>query len=278
MSSTRPREFQFTEEDFESIRKMMLERTGISLSRAKQPMVYSRLARRLRELNIDSFRAYIDRLRENVDGEFTELVAALSTNVTSFFREAHHFRCLRDQVLPELQSRSRDGICIWSAGCSTGEEPYSIAMTLCEALPTDELRRARVLATDISEAALAEAREAIYPMEEVKGLDREQLRRWFHRGAGPHEGKVRVKPEIGNMVEFRQMNLFGDWDLGVQPDVIFCRNTIIYFDREHKEKLIERFANVLTDRGYLLIGHSETLHGLSERFRLMGQTVYQKVD
>lgn len=278
MSSTRPREFQFTDEDFESIRKLMLERTGISLGRAKQPMVYSRLARRLRELGMDSFRAYTERLRQDVDGEFTELVAALSTNVTSFFREAHHFRYLRDEILPVLQARKRDPIRIWSAGCSTGEEPYSIAMTLCEALSPTELRQAHLLATDISEAALDEARRAIYPMEEVRGLEREQLRRWFQRGTGPHSGKVRVKSAIRDMVEFRSMNLFGEWAPNLRADVIFCRNTIIYFDREHKEALIKRFADTLEPRGYLVIGHSETLHGLSERFRLMGQTVYRKVD
>ncbi len=271
------REFPFTRQDFDFLRKISNERTGIVVSDDKFDMFYSRLSRRVRKLGLRSFAEYCDLIRrEERDEEVLELINAITTNLTAFFRENHHFEYLAGTVLPELMRRNAASrrIRIWSAGCSTGEEPYSLAITLLENLPADW--DARILATDIDSNVLQRAAAAIYPEERVKGVPRERLRRWFLRGRGSQAGMVRLKPEVRRLIRFEQLNLMERWALEEPMDVIFCRNVIIYFDKNTKKRLVERYADNIKPDGYLFIGHSESLFKLTDRFTLIGNTVYRR--
>lgn len=271
------REFAMNDDDFHFIVRLIAERAGIALSEVKRNLVYSRLARRLRTLKLDSFSAYC-RLLENDDGsELEQFVNALTTNLTSFFREPKHFEYLSQTLLPALrQAPPGQPLRIWSAGCSTGEEPYTLAMTLEETLPGHE--NARILATDLDSSVIARASTGIYDAERVQALPGNTLKRWFQRGSGEHDGKVRVRPEIRERVTFRQLNLIEPWPMRNPFDVIFCRNVVIYFDRDTQRKLFDRFADQLRPGGHLFLGHSETLHKVSDRFRLLGNTIYQRVE
>jgi len=208
-----------------------------------------------------------------------ELVNAITTNLTAFFRENHHFDYLAKSVVPELLNgnAAHQEINIWSAGCSTGEEPYSLSITLLEAMSKTSGWAARILATDIDSNVLTRASSGIYAMERVNGLSSSQLKRWFQRGTGMQSGKVRLKPEVRKQIKFGQLNLMQNWTLDAPKDVIFCRNVIIYFDKDSKIRLIDRFADNLKPGGYLFIGHSESLYKLTDRFELLGKTVYRKV-
>jgi chemotaxis protein methyltransferase CheR len=271
------REFEFSDADFESIRERVYSHAGISLSDAKRNLVYSRLARRLRRLKLPSFRAYVDYLDANYDAELTEFLNAITTNLTSFFRERHHFEILRRDVLPEIMGVKHDRrIRIWSAGCSTGEEPYSLAMTVRDAIPAGAGWDARILATDLDTNVLQTASAGIYEEERVRQLPQATLRRWFHRGRGANAGRVRVAEELRALITFNRLNLMGAWPMKGPFDVIFCRNVVIYFDKDTQRRLFERYANLLAPHGYLFVGHSETLYKVTDRFELIGQTVYRK--
>lgn len=274
------REFGFTNADFRSISQLVTAQTGIRISEAKRHMVYSRLARRLRQLGLTDFGTYLGRVAEDESGqEVTRLVNALTTNLTAFFREPHHFEYLRREYLPNLhaQKGGRRRLRIWCAGCSSGEEPYSVAMTVAESLPDFGRWDVRILATDLDSDMVAKGREGIYSQSRVQTIDIARLRRWFLRGSGRHAGHFRVKPELQRLVAFHQLNLLEPWPFRSQFDIIFCRNVVIYFDKEIQRKLFERFADQLADHGRLFIGHSETLFRVSERFRLLGQTTYERV-
>ncbi|HHQ41829.1 MAG TPA: protein-glutamate O-methyltransferase CheR [Chromatiales bacterium] len=269
-----PRQFRFTERDFRCIQRLVRELAGIELGAAKRELVYSRLSRRLRALGLDSFRAYCERLR-SVPQETAELLNAITTNLTAFFREPHHFEHLAREALPAVLERRRDTrrVRIWSAGCSTGQEPYSIAMTVLERLPAGwDLR---ILATDIDENALARARAGIYEADAVRALPRARLARWFLRGRGANEGRVRVRRELREAVCVRRLNLVGDWPLRGPLDVVFCRNTLIYFGKDTQRRIVERFADLLGAGGWLYLGHSESLFKVTDRFELVGQTIYR---
>jgi len=279
--STREREFSFTQEDFDFLRQVSNQRTGIVVSDDKFDMFYSRLSRRVRKLGLRSFREYCELIRrEPEDGaEMVELINAITTNLTAFFRENHHFEYLAKQVVPELLEKNRQQreIDIWSAGCSTGEEPYSLSITALEALQGHAGWRTHILATDIDSNVLARAASGVYPLERVTGLGQARLKRWFFKGKGSQEGKVRIKPEVLRQIQFGQLNLMQQWSLDAPKDVIFCRNVIIYFDKESKMRLINRFADHLKPGGYLFIGHSESLYKVTDRFELLGQTIYRRV-
>lgn len=272
------REFQFTDRDFAFLRQIAYDHTGINLGDNKRQMVYGRLARRIRQLGLNSFAAYCQRVEDDPDSELGELVNAITTNLTSFFRENHHFEHLADTAVPEIAAHNAGArrLRVWSAGCSTGEEPYSIAMTLAEA----ELLSgwdARILATDIDTNVVAKASSGLYGDDRVQGIAPPRLRRWFQRGGGANAGKVRVAQSLRDMIAFRQLNLLGPWPMRGPFDVIFCRNVVIYFDKETQRKLFARYADMLAPHGYLYIGHSETLFKISERFQLVGGTIYKKV-
>lgn len=273
------REYAFTRRDFDYLRQLSNARTGIVVSDDKFDMFYSRLARRVRALGLVSFSDYCDYLdRSNDEGELIELVNAVTTNLTSFFRENHHFDFLAETALPEAVERNRDArrLRIWSAGCSTGEEPYSLAMTLQENGQRLTGWDTRILASDIDSNVLAQARTGVYAANRVEALPQRRLKAFFQRGRGAQEGRVRVKDALRGLVEFQQINLMEPLAVERQ-DIIFCRNVIIYFDKETKQRLVERFADQLVDGGYLFIGHSESLYKVTERFRLIGHTIYQKV-
>lgn len=275
--SGKQREFQFTDRDFKHIRDFIYEHTGIVLSDAKRDMVYSRLARRLRKLGLASFTDYLDFVSAHEDQELGQFVNALTTNLTAFFRESHHFAHLaNDLVASWAADPEKQRIRIWSAGCSTGEEPYSIAMTLLDALPDDRSWDVRILATDLDSDVVARAETGIYAENRIDGLDKDLVSRWFMKGKGQQAGMVRVRPELQEIISFRQLNLLHEWPFKGPLDVIFCRNVVIYFDKQTQKKLFNRYADLMPDDGALFIGHSETLFRVSERFRSLGNTIYRK--
>ncbi len=268
------REFHYTREDFEQLRKLVNEHTGISLSDHKQEMLYSRLSRRLRVLKLDSFASYYRLLKQDCGDELMQFINAMTTNLTAFFREPHHFDYLTQELLPFLKEHNAHSrrIRIWSAGCASGEEPYSIAMVVKENMPEDW--DIKILATDLDSAVLERAKAGIYPAERVVGMSKERMHRWFKRGMGGQSGKVHISPELQKMVVFKQLNLIHSWPMRGPLDIIFCRNVIIYFDKQTQTVLFDRFANLLADRGHLFVGHSENLFKLTTRFRLLKQTIY----
>lgn len=279
MSEHKQKEFPFTRRDFEFLRTLANQQTGIVVNDDKFDMFYSRLSRRVRALGMRTFAEYCDYLKQGADeDENTQLINAITTNLTAFFRENHHFEYLRNAALPErLKSPagSRD-LAFWSAGCSTGEEPYSLAITLAEMERQLTGWRVSISATDIDSNVLSKAASGVYGMDRVTGIDRARLRRWFLRGKGSHQGQVRVKPELRKRIEFRQLNLMQRWH--EEPkDIIFCRNVIIYFDKEAKKQLVDRYAETLKPGGFLFIGHSESLFKVSDRFELIGNTIYRRV-
>jgi chemotaxis protein methyltransferase CheR len=273
------REFPFSRKEFDFLRRIANERTGIVVKEDKFDMFYARLSRRVRRLGLRSFSEYCDLLQgDDSEEELLELVNAITTNLTAFFRENHHFEYLRNSLIPGLleQNKASRKIRIWSAGCSTGEEPYSLAITLRECLPATGNWDARILATDIDSNVLDKAARGVYPLDRIKGIPKPQLRRWFMRGKGAQDGLVRLKPEVRSLIDFAQLNLMENWTIDGPVDVIFCRNVIIYFDRDSKVKLIDRYADNVVDRGHLFIGHSESLFKISDRFDLIGNTIYRK--
>ncbi len=268
------REFRFTREDFEWIRDTVGRETGIQLSEAKTDMVYSRLARRLRALGLPDFASYRERLLADPERqEMAHFVNALTTNLTAFFREAHHFEHLAG-VLREASGPVR----IWSAGCSTGEEVYSIAITAREVLGARAADRVQIIGTDLDSSAVEQGERGVYADKRVADLDQGRLKDHFLRGKGGNEGYVRVRPELRRMVEFRQLNLLHEWPFREPFHVVFCRNVVIYFNKEIQRRLFERIANTMVSRGWLYIGHSETLWRVSERFESHGRTIYRKLD
>jgi chemotaxis protein methyltransferase CheR len=269
------KEFDFTRRDFERVRALIYQRAGISLADSKQEMVYSRLARRLRATGIAAFSSYLDDLEAGrMEHEWESFTNALTTNLTSFFREAHHFPLLAEHVLAQ---RAQHGgpLTIWCSASSTGEEPYSIAMTVCEAFGT-LTPPVQILATDIDTNVLATAAEGIYGMDRVDKLAPERLRKFFLKGKGSHQGMARVRPELRSLVTFRQLNLLEDnWHLSQQFDAIFCRNVMIYFDKPTQRKILARFVPLMKPEALLFAGHSENFLYVSDALRLRGKTVYE---
>ena len=266
--------------DFQFLRAFVYRHCGIALSEQKHQLVQGRLLRRLRALGLKDFGAYCELLRSDPDSELGELASAISTNVTAFFREVHHFEALANDLLPrwlEQKRREGDRLRIWSAGCSSGEEPYSLAMVLAEAL--ERCGRdvdAKILATDLSPAALAAAKKGVYPMDRLEGVSAERRRRWFLRGEGEYAGLACVHPKLRELTTILPLNLLHEWPMQGPFDAIFCRNVVIYFDQPTKQKLFRRFAGLLPAGAPLILGHSESMHGLSDEFELIGRTVYRK--
>ncbi len=273
---SKTREFEYRWEDFNFLRKISNEYSGIQVPDDKYDMFYSRLAKRIRALKLSNFEEYCNLLKEQPDSEFTEFINAVTTNLTSFFRENHHFEFLRATTIPWLlkKNQATKTITLWSAGCSTGEEPYSLAMTMLENVPVGW--EIKILATDLDTNVLHASAEGIYTSDRISGLPEERLKRWFKKGAGINANKVKVKPELQQIIRFKQLNLMQEWPMRGPFDFIFCRNVLIYFDRETKEKLAKRYSMLLDQGGYLFIGHSESLHQLSTDFDLVGNTIYRK--
>lgn len=269
--SGQDREFVFTSKDFERVRQLIYEHAGISLNPSKQDMVYSRLARRLRVTGINSFRDYLALLESNHEAEWEAFVNSLTTNLTSFFREHHHFPLLAAHA---LKRKDKHRLSLWCSAASTGEEPYSMAMTMVEAFGSFK-PPVTILATDLDTNVLAKAAAGVYATERVEKLSSQQIKQFFLRGKGDQAGFVRVKPELRAMITFRQLNLLSaDWAIRGPLDAIFCRNVMIYFDKATQLKILERFAPLLSPDGLLFAGHSESFHNAEHVFRLQGKTVY----
>ncbi|WP_160285443.1 CheR family methyltransferase [Pseudomonas knackmussii] len=267
-------EFLYTRRDFLQVRQVLYRRTGISLSESKEQLVYSRLSRRLRALRLDSFGAYLAYLAEN-DEEWQQFVNALTTNLTAFFRERHHFDTLA--TLARDPARRHRPLRFWSSASSTGEEPYSMAMTLVEAFGSFQAP-VQILASDIDTRVLETARQGIYPLERVESLELARKQRFFQRGSGPNAGKVRVVPELRQLVEFQQINLLdARWDVQGEFDAIFCRNVMIYFDKPTQTALLERLVRLLRPDGLFFAGHSENFVHAGHLVRAVGRSTYQRV-
>ncbi len=269
-TASETREFPFSAEHFRLISDRIYEFSGIRLPEAKREMVYARLTRRLRSLGIASFDDYV-RFLELEPAEWEHCTNALTTNVTAFYREEHHFRILTEHV--RATARPDEPFRVWSAGCSTGEEPYTIAMCLSEALPQGNFE---VLASDLDTQVLASAREGVYPLQSVLKLPEARQKRFFQRGTGRHEGQARVRRELAAHVEFLRVNLMdAQWPIASGLDAIFCRNVMIYFDKPTQRRLVERYARLLRPTGLFFAGHAESLLDQGKFFRLRGQTVYE---
>lgn len=279
MASNKEREFSFTDKDFSKIQKLVSQHTGIVLSEAKRDMVYSRLARRLRKLDLRDFRDYCQIVENETDAEeLTHFTNAITTNLTSFFREPHHFQYLKTKLLPPLMQRNAETqrLRIWSAGCSTGEEPYSLAMAIRDVIPENSNWDIKILATDLDSNVLDTGSQGVYGEERVKGLDKSVLRKWFMRGRNGMGGCVRVSPALQDMISFKQLNLMNEWPMKGPFDFIFCRNVVIYFDKPTQSVLFNRYADLLIENGHLFLGHSETMFKVCNRFDLIGNTIYRK--
>jgi chemotaxis protein methyltransferase CheR len=267
------REYPFSPGDFRRVRDLIAKLAGIALAEHKENMVYNRLARRLRSTGIGSFSEYLDLVEQPDAAERGQFVNALTTNLTSFFREGHHFEMLGTYAAARRRAAPGGGrLRVWSSACSTGEEPYSAAIVLREAdCP------AEIIATDIDTEVLRRAQRGNYALDAVDSVSPERLRRFFLKGVGPNEGRIMVRPELQAMVRFSPCNLQGnDWPAGELFDVIFCRNVMIYFSRESQRQVLDRFIRVLRPGGLLFVGHSESYATGHAALLNCGKTSYER--
>jgi chemotaxis protein methyltransferase CheR len=265
------RDFHFTEQDFIRVRKMIHDHAGIALSEAKRELVYSRLARRLRANNIIKFSEYLNFLEHN-PSEWEAFVNSLTTNLTSFFRENHHFPMLAEHI---KSIQHRKPIEIWCSAASTGEEPYSIAMTMVD-LFGDFTPQIRILATDIDTNVLKIAEAGVYSEDRIEKLSPDLIKRFFIRCTGSNEGKVSVRQELRSMITFRKINLLDNsWPIRGPFEAIFCRNVMIYFDKPTQLNVLKKFIPLMRQDGLLFAGHSESFHHASDLFKIRSRTVYE---
>jgi chemotaxis protein methyltransferase CheR len=276
-ATTPGREFEFTDEDFQQVRTLAHEHLGISLADSKRELVYGRLARRIRKLGLGSFADYLTRIESGDAAEFEEFCNAITTNLTAFFREDHHFDYLKREILPRLleHNAATRRIRIWSAGCSTGEEPYSIAMTVCETAGNLAGWDLRILATDIDSNVLAHAAAGIYEAERFEKVDRARRDRWF--SSTPDGRRFAARPELKRLIAFRRLNLIEAWPVRGPFDVIFCRNVIIYFDKSTQRDVIGRMAALQRAGDHLILGHSESLQHTTDRYKVEGRTIHRRI-
>lgn len=268
------RDFEFNDRDFRRVCELIHKRAGIALVPAKRDMVYGRLSRRLRALGMHSFQDYLDQLERDGGDEWQAFTNALTTNLTSFFREPHHFEKLREELLARAH---RAPLQIWSCAASTGEEPYSLAITACETFGS-LTPPVRILATDVDTQVLATGAQGVYPVERIAGLDPALKRRYFQRGTGPNEGKCRVVPALRKLIEFRQLNLLAPrYDVSGPYDALFCRNVMIYFDKPTQRAILSRLVQHMGDDGLLYTGHSENYLHAADLIQPCGRTLYRRV-
>lgn len=281
--SHKSREFPMTDSNFLHIKEVAYQRTGIVLGDHKREMVYSRLARRCRALGVDNFDQYIHILESDNSDELSHFVNSITTNLTSFFRESHHFDFMLETVLPEVFEANTDTkrVRIWSAGCSTGEEPYSLAITLHKFLKKNVVRYkgwdVKILATDLDSNVLAHGKRGVYHISGADGLSDEDRREYFDELDQANGHELIAKDKIRSLITFNRLNLLHKWPMKGKFDVIFCRNVVIYFDKDTQKVLFDRYANLLKDPGYLMIGHSENLHRVTDRFKALGGTRYKRI-
>lgn len=267
------RDFEFNDRDFRRVCELIHARAGISLAPAKRDMVYGRLSRRLRALGIRSFNTYLDRLESGGGEEWQAFTNALTTNLTAFFREPHHFKTLEE----ELRNRAgRAPLKLWSCAASTGEEPYSMAITACEVFGSDT-PPVRILATDVDTQVLQTAADGIYSLDRIGDLDPVLKRRYFQRGSGPNEGKCKVKPSLRALIDFRPLNLLAPrYPVDGPFDALFCRNVMIYFDKPTQHAILSRLVEHMGDDGLLYTGHSENYLHAADLIQPCGRTLYRR--
>ena len=263
------REFAFEKADFKKVQQMLFKKAGINLSDAKEAMVYSRLARRIRALNLKSFNDYLAVVGRS-EAELEQFINSLTTNLTSFFREPHHFTALADYLAEQSNVTN-----IWCAASSTGEEPYSIAMVVAEAFGSFKTP-IKIIASDIDSKVLAKAKAGVYPLASISKIPIERQKQFFHKGKGANEGKVKVVDELRQMVQFKKLNLTDQsWDVKAPLDIIFCRNVMIYFDKPTQLNVLKRMVDMLKPTGLYMAGHSENFNMHTNLVRPVGKTIYR---
>jgi chemotaxis protein methyltransferase CheR len=276
----RDKAFQLSSADFNFLCQFVYDIAGIVLNDSKREMVYRRLTRIVRERKFPSFTAYCQLLKSDPDKEKDYFINAITTNLTSFFREQHHFDYMTQHEIPKLIKNSltqHKRLRIWSSASSTGEEPYSIAITVLEAMK-DQLEQwdAKILATDIDSNVLAAGKSGVYDERRIEDIPKKFKEKYFHKGLGDNESKVRVDKQLQKLITFKQLNLLHDWPMKGPFDIIFCRNVIIYFDKETQQKLFARYYEMLAPGGLLILGHSENLGQYQDHFESVGRTIFRK--
>ncbi len=275
------KEFRFTNADFTFLSQFALEKAGINLTTDKQELVYGRVSKRLSQLKIDNFSDYCKLLKQKDSLESANFINAITTNVTSFFRENHHFTYLADQVIPDIVKKNenvdRPRLRIWSAGCSTGEEAYSIAMVLRENIADIDKWDVKILATDLDSNVLQIADKAMYSIDRVKKVSIERKKKWMLMGLGEKQTTIKIKKEVRDLVFFKQLNITESWPVHGKFDCIFFRNVAIYFKRPTQIDILNKFAEYQDEGGALFVGHSESLIGVSTRYESIGQTIHKKI-
>jgi chemotaxis protein methyltransferase CheR len=273
-----------SDREFSLYRKLIYSKAGICLSPTKKAFLEARLNRRIRELGMDSFQAYYQHVTQNQNGnELEQLLDRVSTNETHFFREPRQFEFLEQQILPDWKAEGSSGsrprrIRVWSAGCSTGEEPYSLAMILLDHFPQGSGWEIEIIATDLSSRALKSARKAVWSIAKAREIPQSYLKRFMRKGTGSQQAYMKAGPEIQAIIRFQHLNLNEDHYTMTGPfDLIFCRNVLIYFDAESRARVVDRLVNYLAPAGFLLVGHAESLSGVSDRIRHVRPTIYIQV-
>ncbi|MDY6935461.1 MAG: CheR family methyltransferase [Spirochaetota bacterium] len=267
------------DEEFELFRDLIYREAGINLTEVKKALVQSRLMKRLRLLKLNDYQEYFNFLLNNYEEEKINLINCITTNKTNFYREPKHFDFIRDVALPKFEKNNKGRIRIWSAGCSTGEEPYTIAITVYEYFKGRKMPDVKILATDIDTEVLKKGELGIYKSDVLNDVDSTILKKYFLKGRNENEGHYRVMDKLKDIVYFRRLNLLDKvFPMRGKFDIIFCRNVVIYFDQETRKDLISRFIRYLNGDGYFFAGHSETLTGVTDQLHLIGHTIYGKAD
>ncbi len=267
-----------SDNNFKRFRKLIHENCGINLHDGKKELVRARLGKRMREIGCNSFSKYFRIINDDRTGEeLVKMLDAISTNLTSFFREEKHFQFMQEKLFPIYEKDKSKSLRFWSAGCSSGEEPYSLAILLQDNLSENGSIDIKIIATDISTKILSFAAQGVYAAKTVQKIPKYQLRKYFQYGINSQKGFYRVKQEIKDLVEFRRQNLTGPFNFEFRFDVILCRNVMIYFNKETRDALIQKATDFLRDGGYLLVGHAESLTGIKHRLKYVQPSVYQKV-
>ena len=270
--------YVLTDSEYKDICALVYDNTGIMLNEEKRKLAYSRFSRRLKELNLNTFHEYCDIVRSGDKREMSNFANAITTNLTSFFRESHHFDRLVNEVMPVLLKRPSRKIRIWSAGCSTGEEPYSLGISILKAYPDINNWDIKILATDLDSKVLDTASKGIYKAQGLNALDDPLIaKNWFKAGMNNGVECVQIVPKVRDLIQFKKLNLMDQtWPMKGAFDVIFCRNVVIYFDQSTQQTLFDKFAKLQNKDDYLFIGHSETLKGFQTKYKNQGRTVYIK--
>jgi len=273
------REFAFSDDDFNALRVLVKEHTGIHLSDQKRELVYGRISRRLRALDLESFLDYRELLTRSGSNEIVEFCNAITTNLTSFFRENHHFEYVREQILAPMVAdpRAARRLRIWCAGCSSGEEPYSLAMTLHETLQDVGRWDIKILATDLDSEVLGKGQRGMYAPDRVRDMSQARMSRFFRETTHNDQPTYQVVPELRKLITFKQLNLMNPFPMKGPLNAIFCRNVVIYFDKDTQRDLFARMARLQLPRAVLFLGHSESLFKVSTEYSLIGKTIYRRV-